>query len=278
MSEAASAGQTPQSMIANKPIMAAIACPIGALLLAIGVLLFTSLPPYYRQTPGKIPNFYQSLLRRKLILWMLVSVVLSNYWLSAPYGRSWGYLWSSQHAPKWAIAILTVFFFIVVWTGLLLIFARLSKSHSWFLPMFAFGLLAPRWAQMWWGTSSYGLWLPWMPGGPVGGAIAGRSLWLWLGVLDSIQGIGIGMSLLQTLTRIHVAITLTASQILGAIITMIAKASSPNKDGPGPVFPDLSDGVVAGLSQPWFWVALVCQLLIPIGFFVFFRKEQLTKP
>lgn len=278
MSEAASAGQTPQSMIAKKPIMAAIACPIGAVLLAVGVLLFTSLPPYYRQTPGKIPNFYHSLLRRKLILWMLISVILSNYWLSAPYGRNWSYLWSSQHAPKWSIALLAIVFFIGIWICLLLLFAQFSKSHSWFLPMFAFGLLAPRWAQMWWGTSSYGLWIPWMPGGAVGGALAGRSLWLWLGVLDSIQGIGIGMALLQTLTRIHVGITLTVAQILGAAVTMIAKASSPDKDGPGTVFPDLSEGVVEGLAQPWFWVALGCQLLIPIGFFVFFRKEQLMKP
>lgn len=117
-----------------------------------------------------------------------------------------------------------------------------------------------------------------MPGGPIGGAIAGRSLWLWLGVLDSIQGIGIGMALLQTLTRIHVAITLTAAQILGAAVTMIAKASSPDGDGPGAVFPDLSEGVGNAVTKPWFWVALICQLLIPVGFFVFFRKEQLTKP
>jgi alpha-1,3-glucan synthase len=148
----------------------------------------------------------------------------------------------------------------------LIIMAQLSKSHSWILPMFAFGLLAPRWAQMWWGTSSYGLWLPWMPGGPVGGAIAGRSLWLWLGVLDSIQGVGVGMALLQTLTRIHVAVVLTASQILGAAVTLIAKATAPDKDGPGSVFPDLSAGVV------------VCQLAIPVGFFFFFRKEQMSKP
>lgn len=64
-----------QSMITDQPIIAAIACPIAALLFIIGIVLFTSLPPYYRQTPGKIPSFYHSLLRRKLILWMFVSVV-----------------------------------------------------------------------------------------------------------------------------------------------------------------------------------------------------------
>jgi alpha-1,3-glucan synthase len=278
MSKTTDAQRLAHPMLTDKPILAAIACPIGALLLIIGALLFTSLPSYYRETPGKIPYFYQSLVRRKLIIWMFVSVILQNYFLSSNYGRSWGYLWSSRYAPKYAIAILAVVFFVGFWIALLLIFAQLSKSHSWILPMFAFGLLSPRWAQMWWGTSSYGLWLPWMPGGPVGGAIAGRSLWLWLGVLDSIQGVGIGMALLQTLTRIHVAVVLTASQILGAAVTLIAKATAPNKDGPGSVFPDLSAGVVAGLMQPWFWVALVCQLVIPVGFFFFFRKEQMSKP
>ena len=131
---------------------------------------------------------------------------------------------------------------------------------------------------MWWGTSGYGLWLPWMPGGAVGGALAGRALWLWLGVLDSIQGVGIGMALLQTLTRIHVALVLIASQLIGASVTLIAKATAPDKDGPGSVFPDLSAGVVSALMQPWFWVGLVCQLIIPIGYFTFFRKEQLSKP
>lgn len=278
MALASSAGQSAQSAITNKPILAAAACPIGATFLAIGLLLFTSLPPYYRQRPGKIPSFYHSLIRRKLIIWMFLSVILQNYFLSAPYGRNWGYLWSSAYAPTWAIVILTVVFFIGIWAGLLTFFAQLSKAHSWILPMFAFGLLAPRWAQMWWGTSGYGLNLPWAPGGPVGGAIAGRALWLWLGVLDAIQGVGIGMALLQTLTRIHVAVVLTASQLLGAAVTLIAKATAPDRDGPGPVFPDLSAGIVSGIAQPWFWIALACQLVIPVGFFFFFRKEQLSKP
>ncbi|SMR54883.1 unnamed protein product [Zymoseptoria tritici ST99CH_3D1] len=278
ISEASARGIDARNMYANKPILAVASLPVAAVLFGIGLLLFTSLPPYYRQTPGKIPEFYRSLARRKLIMWFLVSVILQNYFLSAPYGRSWGYLWSSTYAPKWAIALLVLVFFIGVWTLILLICAQLSKSHSWFLPMFAFGLLAPRWAQMWWGTSSYGLWLPWVPGGPVAGALAGRSLWLWLGVLDAVQGVGIGMALLQTLTRIHVAVVLTAAQVLGAAITILAKATSPDRNGPGPVFPDLSAGVVAGLSQPWFWIALACQLVIPVGYFFFFRKEQLSKP
>ena len=131
---------------------------------------------------------------------------------------------------------------------------------------------------MLWGTSGIGLWVPWMPGGPVAGALAGRSLWLWLGVLDAIQGVGFGMMLLVTLTRVHVAVTLMAGQLLGAAVTLIAKATAPDRDGPGDVFPDFSMGVLLALSKPWFWIALGCQLIIPVGLFMVFRKAQLSKP
>ncbi|KAK5016172.1 hypothetical protein LTR16_003523, partial [Cryomyces antarcticus] len=267
-----------QNTLTSSRTMAAITLPIAGLLWSIGIVLFTALPPYYRQSPGKIPNFYQTLLRRKLIGWFFLTVILQNYFLSTPYGRSWAYLWSSKYAPHWAVALLVLAFFVVVWAALLLVFSLLSRSHSWVLPIFAIGLGAPRWAQMLWGTSSFGLWVPWMPGGPVAGALAGRSLWLWLGVLDATQGVGFGMMLLQTLTRIHIAVSLVTAQILGAAVTLIAKATAPDRDWPGDVFPDFSAGITQAVNKPWFWIALACQLVIPVGFFKFFRKEQLSKP
>jgi len=33
-----------------------------------------------------------------------------------------------------------------------------------------------------------------------------------------------------------------------------------------------------GIASPYFWVCLGFQLIIPIGFFKFFRKEQVSKP
>lgn len=42
--------------------------PVASLLFGIGILLFLSLPEYYRQDPGKIPSFYASLYRRKIVL------------------------------------------------------------------------------------------------------------------------------------------------------------------------------------------------------------------
>ena len=115
--------------------------------------------------------------------------MIQNYWLSAPYGRNWIYLWSSDDVPAWQIAVLVIVFFIGIWIIFLCTFSRLSKSHSWILPVFAMGLGAPRWAQILWSTSNMGQYLPWTSG-PVASALAGRSLWLWLGVLDAVQGVG----------------------------------------------------------------------------------------
>lgn len=168
-------------------------------------------------------------------------------------------------------------FFVFIWAAFLYVFAVLSTRHSWVLPIFSMGLGAPRWAQMLWATSNIGQYVPWA-GGPVASAIAGRSLWLWLGVLDAVQGVGFGMILLQTLTRFHVLFTLIAAQVLGSIATILARATAPDKIGPGDVFPDFSAGAMPGLGKAWFWVALLCNLAVPIGFFVFFRKEQLSKP
>lgn len=67
----------------------AICYPITVLLWGIGVLLIFGLPNYYRQKPGKVPSFYKSLLRRKIVLWNFVAVILQNFFLSAPYGRNW---------------------------------------------------------------------------------------------------------------------------------------------------------------------------------------------
>jgi len=102
-------------------------------------------------------------------------------------------------------------------------------------------------------------------------------LWLWLGVLDSIQGVGIGMIMLGTLTRIHVACAIVITQVLGSVFTMVARAVAPNRIGPGPISPDISGGL-GSLWTPWFWVGLVCNLLLCVGFYKFYRKEQLLKP
>ncbi|KAL8948183.1 MAG: hypothetical protein Q9222_005608 [Ikaeria aurantiellina] len=209
--------------------------------------------------------------------WFFVAVILQNYFLAAPFGRNWQYLWSSQHAPAWTVVLVVVLFFIVVWALILWLLAVLSVSHSWIIPIGAIGLGCPRWCQMLWATSGMGTWVPWA-GGPVAGALTGRVLWLWLGVLDAVQGVGFGMILLQTLTRFHVTFTLITAQVLGSVATMVGRATAPDKDGPGTVFPNLVLFPSGGLKTVGFWTGLLFQIVICIGFLKFFRKEQLSKP
>lgn len=258
------------------PHLTGITTPIALLLWSVGAVLYFGLPDYYRQTPGQIPSFYSSVTRRKIVLWFFVTVIIQNYFLSAPYGRNWRYLFSSTHAPAWMIWMLILAFFVVLWAAMLWMFSSLSKRHSWILPMFAVALGAPRWCQMLWGTSGMGSWVPWA-GSPLAGALVGRSLWLWLGTLDAIQGVGFGMILLQTLTRFHVVFALVCAQVLGSIATILARATAPNGNGPGTVFPNLAMSL-DGLRHPWFWITIMFQLVICAGFFRWFRKEQLTKP
>lgn len=154
----------------------------------------------------------------------------------------------------------------------------LSKTHTWLLPVFAVGLGAPRWCQMLWGTSSLALYIPWAGHA---GPYLGISLWLWLGVLDAVQGVGLGMILLQTLSRLHVCATLAFAQIIGSVCVMVARATAPNRIGPESVFPDAAkwdfhDGLKGSpLASAPFWIALICQIVIVIGYFWFYRKEQL---
>ncbi|KAJ5273854.1 hypothetical protein N7478_008979 [Penicillium angulare] len=278
LSKASSEGLlTSDNTISSTWKMTAICYPIAIFLFAVGLLLILGLPDYYRQKPGKVPSFYKSLFRRKIVLWNFVAVILQNFFLSAPYGRNWSFLWNSIHTHPWEIVILCIVFFGIVWCIFLYIVSRFSKKHSWFLPVFACGLGAPRFIQIWWGVSGIGYYLPWVAGGATSGALASRSVWLWLGVLDSIQGLGFGIILLQTLTRVHMCFALIASQVLGSIATICARAFGPNNLGPGPISPDVTKGVDS-IANAWFWVALFCQLLICAGFLLFFRKEQLSKP
>jgi alpha-1,3-glucan synthase len=263
---------------------------VAMLLWFIGTVLYIGLPDYYRQAPEKIPSFYRSSLGRRVVLWFLFAICLQNLFMSAQTGRNWSYLWNSKHAPAWTIAALLVIFFIGIWALALKILANASATHPWTLPIFAVGVGAPRWAQILWSTSGMGAWMPWAGGSYVASALVGRILWLWLGVLDSVQGVGFGMILLQTLTRIHMSFTLMTAQVLGAVMTIIARRFIAHDGGPGLVFPNFligrwTDGNALGdwgqgygLGSAWFWAGLLSQIAVCVGFLLFYRKEQLQKP
>ena len=65
--------------------VAVIVWGLGALLIFFSIAMFSGLPKYYRQAPGNIPAFYRSLYRRKVIVWFLISQILSNFWLALAY-------------------------------------------------------------------------------------------------------------------------------------------------------------------------------------------------
>lgn len=190
--------------------------------------------------------------------------------------------WQSSQATMWVLS-------------------HFSKRHTWLLPVFAMGLGAPRWCQILWGTSGAALYIPWAGGaGPYFGSrwthnvvhtskarltfwtchiVIVASLWLWLGVLDAIQGVGLGMILLQTLSRVHVAATLCMAQIIGSTTVLVARATAPDRIGPANVFPNLAlydphEPIKGSVLGHWeFWVALACQLIIVVGYSFFFRRE-----
>lgn len=263
--------------LATSPAMLAVCLPIALLLWAIGAVLYLGLPDFYRETPGPVPQLWKTLLKRKTIAWYLLAVVIQNYFLSSVYGRNWFFLFSSSAIPTYAVVLLALGFFVVMWCIILFVLARFTQSHPWLFPMFSVGLGAPRWAQMFWGISRVGLWLPWA-GSAVASAVLSRMVWLWLGLLDGIQGAGIGMILMLTLTRVHVAAAIVGAQVLGSLATIAGRASAPDKLGPGPVFPDMSKGAGEVAGSAWFWVVLGLNLGICVGYFKFFRKEQVSKP
>lgn len=111
-------GQDPTKYVPPRAICYVV-FPLAAMSFTFAALLFKGLPEYYRQIPPYVPNFFKTLVRRKLVLWFWVSEILRSYWLSGPYGRNWQFLWSAIGIPTWSIVVMIIIFFIGIW-GLLM--------------------------------------------------------------------------------------------------------------------------------------------------------------
>lgn len=75
----------------------------------------------------------------------------------------------------------------------------------------------------------------------------------------------------------HVAATLILSQLLGAVAFVLARHTAPNGRGPGDVFPDPSAGPTNYFwAKPFFWIGLLSQIIIALGYLFWFRREQLS--
>ena len=65
----------------------------------------------------------------------------------------------------------------------------------------------------------------------------------------SIHALGFGMILLQILSRFQILFTLVAAQVLGSLTMIVARASAPDKVGPGSVFPNFCINPHEGLAS-----------------------------
>ena len=64
-----SKGTTHTSLADSNPhLLIGVGLGVAFFLYAIGAVTFLGLPDYYRQTPGKVPSFYRTLPRRKIIM------------------------------------------------------------------------------------------------------------------------------------------------------------------------------------------------------------------
>jgi len=71
-----SAGMLEPQTLNTSYVVLAVTWAVAIVLIICGIFLFLGLPDYYRQLPGRIPAFYKSLTRRKLVLVSLTRLVL----------------------------------------------------------------------------------------------------------------------------------------------------------------------------------------------------------
>lgn len=84
LAKSTSQGIETSSLVATKPaVVTSVGVSIALFMWGIGVILFVGLPEYYRQTPGRVPSFFTSIIRRKIVLWFFMMVVGDPQWPSS---------------------------------------------------------------------------------------------------------------------------------------------------------------------------------------------------
>lgn len=214
------------------------------------------------------------------------------------------FLFCSQHLPDHVTGLLIVCF-TVGFVFITRMAATHSRSHGqWVLPIFSFASslpIQPRWAQLFWSVSRTGLSLPWVQlpyflsgrillhYSPFLSAVLSRSLWLYLGILDLLVGLGSGLALMQALPREHVLFVSNLGQVLGAIGMMAARATilqpgtEPEAATQGlkvlpQMFPDISKELTHGQGYMILCLVMGIQISIGTGWIWWFRQAQLQKP
>ncbi|EEB07932.1 alpha-1,3-glucan synthase Mok12 [Schizosaccharomyces japonicus yFS275] len=241
---------------------------------AFAGLSYVGLPNYYRQSPSIIPAFYHSLAKRPIVIWFFIAQILNNFWLAIPYGQAWRFFWNTTYTSFGSIIILLMIYLLVIWVIVFVILRFVAKDNSWFPVIFGLGFLCPRWCLEFWSSSGLGLNLPWAG---KASPIFTKCVWLTLNLYDNLQGIGLGMMLLQTLARDHVAFTLMLAQFFSSLTIMVSKPILPVTDRVFPLFSSWNPADGSGpLRSPCFYLALICQLIGVFGLLYYYRKCQLA--
>jgi alpha-1,3-glucan synthase len=79
LTQLSSNGISSSSLATSTSRVTGITTPIALLLWAVGAILYFGLPNYFRQAPGKVPSFYTSLTRRRIVLVSTFSLSLHAY-------------------------------------------------------------------------------------------------------------------------------------------------------------------------------------------------------
>lgn len=75
----------------------------------------------------------------------------------------------------------------------------------------------------------------------------------------------------------HVSAVLILSQIIGTAASTLARYASPTGSGVADVFPNITFGESYSVFGNWlYWIGLVCQIIIALGYMFWFRKEQVA--
>jgi alpha-1,3-glucan synthase len=78
LAKIANSGSSATSLIERNPaLMTGIGVGIALVMWGAGATLFIGLPNYYRQAPGKVPSFYRTLARRKIILVRILPIAIT---------------------------------------------------------------------------------------------------------------------------------------------------------------------------------------------------------
>ena len=73
LSEAGVAASSP--IVSQPAVVSSVGMAVAVLMWFVGSIIFIGLPDYYRQSPGTVPSFIPSILRRRIVLWFFMLVV-----------------------------------------------------------------------------------------------------------------------------------------------------------------------------------------------------------